>query len=253
MKKIVFLLLGVSLCAFASQSVRGQLPTDPQQLVVVRTSDWDAVAGTLETYQWNGPRKQWEAALPPIPIVVGQKGLAWGAGLHDPALAVSPPTHPRKREGDRKAPAGVFRIESAYAYSRDAQMAKCQMPLTVVNQTTLCVDDARSGYYNQIIGQDTASRRDWQSAEEMRRADVLYKYGLVVGYNTGPATQAGNGSCIFIHIWSGASKGTMGCTAMTEANLVRLMQWLDPTKRPVLVQAPRAVYQTLAQHYRLPE
>ncbi len=245
MKHLFFLWLW----AFAPPASTDKLPLDPQQLVVVRTADWNAVVGTLETYQWNATRKQWESALPALPIVVGQKGLAWGWGLHDPALQQLP----LKREGDRKAPAGVFRIETAYAYERDANMAACLMPVTVVKKSTLCVDDATSKYYNQIIGRDTIARQDWQSAEQMRRPDVLYKYGLVVGYNTGPATQTGKGSCIFMHIWSGADKGTMGCTAMTEANLLRLMQWLNPKKQPVLVQAPRDAYQKLAERYGLPK
>jgi L,D-peptidoglycan transpeptidase YkuD (ErfK/YbiS/YcfS/YnhG family) len=232
----------------ASQGPADRLPTDPRQLVVVRTAGWAAVAGTLQAYDWDPTAHRWRPALPALPVVVGQQGLAWGHGLHDPALHQPP----LKREGDRKAPAGVFAIEGAFAYARDANLAGCRLPLTVVQGSTLCVDDPASGHYNRLVDQDTA-RRDWQSAEQMRRPDVLYKYGLVVGYNTGASPQPGDGSCIFVHIWSGAGQGTLGCTAMTEVNLLGLLRWLDPAQRPALVQAPGEAYAALARRYGLPD
>jgi len=36
----------------------------------------------------------------------------------------------------------------------------------------------------------------------MRRDDNLYKYGIVIEYNTDPIIK-GNGSAIFLHIWKG--------------------------------------------------
>jgi zinc D-Ala-D-Ala dipeptidase len=226
------------------------LPHRPEQLLVVTTPHWQAVSGTLQAYQWHAPTQQWQPAGRPLAVALGRNGTAWGAGLHQQNLAPTG-SFPRKREGDGKAPAGIFALGAAYAYARDAHVQATKMPLLVVNAQTRCVDDPASARYNQLLRQDTVVN-DWKSAEEMRRADVLYKYGLVVHYNTGAQTQAGAGSCIFIHIWSGPGRGTAGCTALPEADLLTLLRWLDPTKRPVLLQGPQPVVAGLAQHYGLP-
>jgi D-alanyl-D-alanine dipeptidase len=63
---------------------------------------------------------------------------------------------------------------------------------------------------------------------------------------------AGRGSCIFLHIWAGPSKGTAGCTAMPQPRLETLLRWLDAKKRPLLVQLPEAVYARLRDAWRLP-
>ena len=39
-----------------------------------------------------------------MPITIGRAGAAWGIGLHPQQLG------PRKKEGDGRSPAGVFRI-----------------------------------------------------------------------------------------------------------------------------------------------
>jgi D-alanyl-D-alanine dipeptidase len=84
----------------------------------------------------------------------------------------------------------------------------------------------------------------------MMRTDDLYKWGIVVAHN--PAAQPGAGSCIFLHIWKNSSAPTAGCTAMAEEDLVKLLRWLDPTARPILVQMPAANYQRFQSRLGLP-
>ena len=49
---------------------------------------------------------------------------------------------------------------------------------------------------------------------------------------TEPAdTKAGGG--IFLHVSKGES--TAGCVAIPEADMRRVMQWLDPDRKPVIV------------------
>jgi D-alanyl-D-alanine dipeptidase len=91
---------------------------------------------------------------------------------------------------------------------------------------------------------------DWHSSEQMRRKDVLYKWGVVAEHN--PAAIPGAGSCIFLHIWESSSAPTAGCTAMPESDLVRLIRWLDPARHPILVQMPRGAYRSIRAKYDLP-
>jgi L,D-peptidoglycan transpeptidase YkuD (ErfK/YbiS/YcfS/YnhG family) len=71
----------------------------------------------------------------------------------------------------------------------------------------------------------------------MKRKDVLYKLGLVVDYNQRPVV-AGAGSAIFIHIWRNENKGTAGCAALAESNLVQLVQSLKRELNPSVLFLP---------------
>lgn len=124
------------------------------------------------------------------------------------------------------------------------------MTFLKVDLQTFCVDDSKSAFYNQIVKTDTV-KKDWTSAETMRMKSDVYKYGISVDYNTKPAVPNG-GSCIFMHIWSGGSSPTAGCTAMKEADILKLIDFLDKNKNPVLVQVPRAEYDIMKRVYKLP-
>ena len=68
----------------------------------------------------------------------------------------------------------------------------------------------------------------------MRRADDLYKYGIVIEYNTRPVVP-GAGSAIFFHIWRDRATPTSGCIATAELGIVRILRWLDPAEKPATV------------------
>jgi D-alanyl-D-alanine dipeptidase len=125
--------------------------------------------------------------------------------------------------------------------------------------TLQCVDDAQSAYYNRIVDRARIRQPDWQSHEDMRRPDELYRWGVVVNHNAGgvgksrhKAKPAG-GSCIFLHIWSGLDSSTSGCTAMDPALMEQVLFWLDARKQPLLVQLPEQEYARLKSSWRLPE
>jgi hypothetical protein len=42
-------------------------------------------------------------------------------------------------------------------------------------------------------------------------------------------------AAIFFHISSGH---TLGCTGVSHDNVVSILKWLDPSKKPVIVQTP---------------
>ena len=78
-----------------------------------------------------------------------------------------------------------------------------------------------------------------------------YRWLIVVDYNKqDPKPNAG--SCIFIHVWHSPNKGTAGCTAMAEQDLLVLLRWLRSEKNPLLVQLPRAEYEQVWQSWGIP-
>jgi len=180
----------------------------------------------------------------PIPIVVGQTGLAWGEN------GVGRRGDPRKHEGDGKAPAGRFVLGTAFGFAPPATVDWVRMPYLRLENGTECVDDTSSAHYNTLVERGTVRRVDWASSEKMRSID-LYRLGVVVRYNAQPVRR-GRGSCIFLHIWRAPGSPTSGCTAMPAADLETVVRWMDPQRRPMLVQLPAAEYARLRRAWSLP-
>jgi len=253
MKTFFYSLLAISFCipavnADAKEPVAFRHSTE---MVVVTTSDWNASAATLQRYQREQPKKPWQAVGAPITVVVGKNGLGWGSGLlpiHSSLLQASDPV---KKEGDGKAPAGVFGLSKAFGYAPQEQTG-WKMPYLNLTSSIQCVDDTNSKFYNTVVDASKVSP-DWGSHEneQMRRSDDLYLWGILVDHNTNPPV-AGRGSCIFMHIWRGPGQPTVGCTAMPQTDLETLIGWLDPERKPVLVQLPAAQYQKLQKQWHLP-
>ena len=215
-----------------------------EQLVVVTTPGWTSTTGSLQLFERATPDSPWRSLDLPVPVVVGRTGIAWGVGFDGVSSE-----GPHKHEGDGKAPAGVFPLDTGFGFAPRDSMRAVRLPYVQLLPTTDCVDDTASAHYNTVVDRSSVSRVDWTSAEHMRQVGQ-YEVGVIVGYNAKPAK--GRGSCIFLHIWAGPQSHTAGCTAFDEAKLRYLMAWLDPEKRPLLVQLTANDYATLRVRWKLP-
>ncbi len=218
-----------------------------RQCLVVLTDHWKSTAGALRAFERDDPKHQWREYGSKIPVVLGKNGLGRGLGF----VTLNLPNAPEKREGDNRAPAGLFRLTSAFGYAPAGSAKWIKLPYLPLTKQIEGIDDPKSRYYTQLVNRSKVDKIDWKSSEQMRRSDVLYKWGIVVQHN--PSAIPGAGSCIFIHVWKSASSTTVGCTAMPEVDLVRLLRWLDPAKQPILVQLPRADYLPVRARYGLPD
>jgi L,D-peptidoglycan transpeptidase YkuD (ErfK/YbiS/YcfS/YnhG family) len=213
------------------------------QLIVVTTESWDAVFGELRRFERVDG--QWKAVGMPMRANVGKKGMGWGIGLH----GTFPEGGERKREGDKRAPAGVFSLDELFGSATAEESGITRFGYRQMTTSFVGVDDSVSVYYNRIV--DSARvQRDWKSAEEMLSTDGTYRWGAVIRHNW--EQLPGSGSCIFLHIWKGEGIGTSGCTALAPANVETVLRWLDATKNPLLVQLPRAEYERRKQAWGLP-
>lgn len=248
--KIILSCLIVSISFFnVTQAKEPRAFSHSTQMIVVTTDSWDSPRGTLRRYERERPGNPWQAAGEPITVMIGKSGLGWGTGLLAPPREGSDPV---KKEGDGKAPAGVFRLSKAFGYAPQEQSG-WKMPYVSLTPTIQCVDDEKSKFYNTLVDTSAVSA-DWGSHEneQMRRADNLYRWGILVDHNANPP-RAGGGSCIFMHIWRGPGEPTVGCTAMAQPELELLLGWLDPERKPLLVQLPAAQFQKLRHRWNLPE
>lgn len=221
------------------------------EIIVVTTPDWNSVVGTMRRYERSQHGKRWTLVGAPVQVVVGKNGLGWGAGVvATDGAGIRAAADPVKKEGDGKAPAGVFSLSEAFGYA--AQPATgTRLPYVPLTTAIECVDDTNSKFYNRVVDHGSVSP-DWNSSEHMLRSDELYRWGLVVDHNSNPA-QPGAGSCIFMHIWRGPGQGTVGCTAMPQEQIEKLLAWLDPSRKPLLVQMPDTEYDHVRKIWKLPK
>ena len=247
-------LLALSLAACAHRS---SLPaTDAhnwahaQQMVLVTSADWDATGGELRRFERNGEGDGWKQVGDTMPVTLGRNGSGWGLGLN-----AARSDGPVKREGDGKAPAGVFAVGTAFGY---ADRADTGLHYQAMTANDWCIDVPASNYYNRIIDRSVvkAPHLD-QSSEPMRRdlhadGDQRYREGFVIEHNEGGAARQG-GSCIFAHLWKAPGETTAGCTAMAPASMDALLGWLDARRKPVFVLLPKAQYAALKHEWKLPE
>jgi hypothetical protein len=74
--------------------------TRSTQMIVVTTSDWNAVKGQLQRYERATPHDRWLPIGEPVSVVVGKNGLGWGIGLiATKAPEVRLANDPVKKEG----------------------------------------------------------------------------------------------------------------------------------------------------------
>ncbi|MDA0987025.1 MAG: L,D-transpeptidase family protein [Bacteroidetes bacterium] len=210
------------------------------QLIVVITENWEDEEGKLFLFEKES--QNWKKINNPFYIKIGLNGLAWGSGINN--FEKGNP----KKEGDKKSPAGIFNIGNAFGYD-SLPPKETKLNYTHSTKNIKCVDDVNSKFYNQIVDQEKISK-DWNSAENMKFDDSDYKYGIVILNNH--KNISGNGSCIFLHCFGKNKNATVGCTAMSEENILTLFKWIDPKLFPKIVQLPKKEYLHLQKKWNLP-
>ena len=194
---------------FSPPEILHQLDSLHQQAVIVRSHGEKIFQAELEAWERKG--RTWRQVFSTVPAVVGREGFA-------------PPGE--KREGDGRTPSGIFSLKRAFGYS---EKFPTSLDYRQATGNDFWVDDPESAQYNRwVTGAPQA-----KSFEKLRRDDDLYKYGIVIEYNTDPIIP-GNGSAIFLHVWRGASSPTTGCVALSDENLLQILKWLDKSRRPVV-------------------
>jgi L,D-peptidoglycan transpeptidase YkuD (ErfK/YbiS/YcfS/YnhG family) len=222
-----------------------ELPSNSSQCLVGIADGWDSSKVTLTLYEKKGGA--WKPAAEAWSGRLGKSGLVWGLGLHP-----VPAGGAVKKEGDLRAPAGVFEIGGAWG--REPSIRK--HPKLFYRQVTsrdLWVEDPGSDQYNRnvILKQEPATA--WEKKQQMKQNDAAHVLKLFIAHNAPPKVVPNAGSSIFFHVWRGAgSRPTAGCTTMDEAKLRWLISSIDPTRRPIYVLLPKAEYGNYRDAWKLP-
>ena len=185
---------------------------EARRLVLVTAATMNDTAASLQLFERPAAGAPWRALGPAEPALIGRAGLGWSHFFRHLAR----PGEPVKVEGDKRAPAGVYRLGRSFGTLASAQADYLHVP-----EDTLCVHDLSSRAYNTITSR--AAIGPQVGVENMSRMLPMYRRGLVVDYPTDAGARAG--SCIFIHVWKSPKTGTAGCVALPEARVEALQEF----------------------------
>ena len=219
MIKSFLILISFSILLFSSQ-----------QIILVVADNFETSKAKLEFYED-------EKKLFSTHVNIGENGLGWGLG--DVKLRQKK-GEPLKREGDKKAPAGIFKLTDIFGYEVDSNY---NLPYLFASKNLICVDDGNSSFYNQII----MKHGDEKSFEYMKREDMQYELGVIVAHNQEAIKN--RGSCIFLHVQKEQNSATAGCTSMKLEDLKKIVELLDKKKNPLLIQIPKSSSKEILKRY----
>ena len=130
-----------------------------------------------------------------------------------------------KKEGDKKTPKGIFKIENLY-YRKD----RLDRPLTslkcieIKNNMGWCDDIYRPKKYNKLIKTSIQIKH-----EKLKRSDHKYDLLIPIKYNF-DKPKVKLGSCIFIHLTKDY-KPTAGCIGLKQKDFLIMLKIINKNTR----------------------
>ncbi len=183
------------------------------RLIIVTVPSMTSVKAMLHTFERRTPADAtWLRAGPPEAAVVGATGIGWSEDFD----YLAKKDEPVKREGDKRTPAGIFRVSGPFGFEAN----KLPHYTKLEAGRSYCVDDPTSLLYGRIVSRNLAARV--KSTEDMSAVPGL-KRGLRIDYPARRGAKAG--SCIFIQVWDGAEAGTKARIGMPEERVAELQEW----------------------------
>ena len=127
----------------------------------------------------------------------------------------------QKKEGDKKTPKGIFKIENLY-FRKDRK----EKPLTLLKIIEIrkdmgwCDDIYFPKKYNKLFKIEKKIKH-----EKLKRRDNKYDFLIPIQYNFKKPVP-GKGSCIFIHLTKDY-KPTAGCVALKEKDFLIFIKLIE--------------------------
>lgn len=123
----------------------------------------------------------------------------------------------RKKEGDKKTPAGLFSLGKVYYRKDKIRSLKTNLKKIVIKKKMAWCDDPNNKFYNKLTFTNDKSK------EKLFRKDNLYNIIVVINYNIKPIIK-NKGSAIFIHLARKNYTGTMGCIGLKKKDLLDILK-----------------------------
>ena len=130
-----------------------------------------------------------------------------------------------KKEGDKKTPKGIFKIENLYfrkdRIKKPETSLKC---IEIKDNMGWCDDILKPDKYNKLI-----KTNKFLKHEKLKRNDNKYDLLIPIKYNFKKPV-IGKGSCIFIHLTKDY-KPTAGCIALKEKDFLIMLKLIKKNSR----------------------
>ncbi|GAA1656338.1 L,D-transpeptidase family protein [Actinoplanes couchii] len=205
-----------------------------RQLIVVSGNSWKSTYGTVRAYQ-RGSDGKWRLHFTAMKARIGYGGWVWGA---------------QRVQDTGTTPAGTYRITEAFGVRADPGTT---LPYRKVDKNDYWTGDNRDAKTYNMFQPYASAKRTWRvgQAERLASYPTQYAHAAVINFNrpSGVSWSAARGqyvaskpadtrrgSAIFLHA---SGKGsTAGCVSVSRTDMVRLLKWLKPAKKPRIVMAP---------------
>ena len=123
-----------------------------------------------------------------------------------------------KKEGDKKTPKGIFKIENLYFRKDRLEKPSTSLECIEIKKNMGWCNDIRfPKKYNQLFKIKKKIKH-----EKLKRKDYKYDLLIPIKYNF-KNTVVGKGSCIFIHLTKNY-KPTAGCVAIAKKDFLILLK-----------------------------
>jgi|TARA_B110000211_G_scaffold194375_1_gene222496 L,D-peptidoglycan transpeptidase YkuD (ErfK/YbiS/YcfS/YnhG family) len=127
----------------------------------------------------------------------------------------------KKKEGDNKTPKGSFKIKYVFYRKDRIKKLKTKIKKIIIRKKMGWCDDPKSLLYNKLIKLPYKF-----GAEKLYLKKKIYDIILVLNYNTRDIVKNA-GSAIFIHLATNNYKPTKGCIAISQKDMLLLLENLS--------------------------
>lgn len=176
---------------------------DVQQIILVEQSRRRSRLGTLYLLEKCAGNK-WKETLQ-CNAFLGKKGID------------------KTKEGDRRTPTGDYGVTMAFGIKDDPGTKMPYIKLT--DKMDICGEEEN---YNQFVDVTKVNHKCGEDDQRLIHYVPQFNYVLFIDYNKEGIF--GKGSAIFLHC-RGKKRYTYGCVAVTEEDMVRVMQQVDKNVR----------------------
>ncbi|MBW3085047.1 hypothetical protein KEM60_01239 [Austwickia sp. TVS 96-490-7B] len=175
-----------------------------RQLIVVRADCRSCTSASLQAWNVTAPGRGLPSS-PQLRAKVGERGV--GAAY----------------EGSLLTPLGTWALTETFGIKDNPGT---RMPYFIAGPHDYWDDDSDSPTYNTHVYDPKRPR-----GESLGDSGFVYNYAVVMGVN--PRRVPYGGSGFFLHVSDG--RPTLGCVAIGETDLKRIMQWLTPDAHPHMI------------------
>ncbi|MCR4703818.1 MAG: L,D-transpeptidase family protein [Saccharofermentans sp.] len=177
------------------------------QLFIVAASGMDQTSANVSLHE-RDENGNWIEVLS-VDGCVGKNGMVYDE---------------ERKEGCGRTPIGIYRFNMAFGIAPDPG---CAFQYVQVTDDLYWSGDMREGmHYNEMISINDCPDLDTKNSEHLIDYTKAYQYCLNISFNE--ECTIGKGSAIFLHCFGSNRNYTAGCVAVSEEDMVTIMNLVDP-------------------------